>query len=123
LICDQTVALTGFYSHKGFEAPLRRIRFKDPETGKRLVFLTNNFALPALTITKLYRMRWQIELFFQMDQTASTNQGVLWHDRERRQNADMDCNLGLRAGRHRQEAPPAFRQPLRNSTDPEPHHV
>jgi hypothetical protein len=64
LICDQTVALTGFYSRKGFEAPLRRIRFKDPETGKRLVFLTNNFALPALTITKLYRMRWQIELFF-----------------------------------------------------------
>ena len=45
-------------------APLRRIRFNDPETGKRLVFLTNNFALPALTITKLYRSRWQIELFF-----------------------------------------------------------
>src|SRR5262249_47349341 len=49
LICDQTVVLTGFYSRKGFEAPLRRIRFKDPETGKHLVFLTNNFALPALT--------------------------------------------------------------------------
>jgi hypothetical protein len=64
LICDQTVTLTGFYSQKGFPAPLRRIRFKDPETGKRLVFLSNNFALPALTITKLYRLRWQIELFF-----------------------------------------------------------
>jgi Domain of unknown function (DUF4372)/Transposase DDE domain len=64
LVCDQTVMLTGFYSHKGFPAPLRRIRFKDPETGKRLVFLSNNFALPALTITKLYRQRWQIELFF-----------------------------------------------------------
>jgi Transposase DDE domain/Domain of unknown function (DUF4372) len=64
LICDQTVTLTGFYSRKGFEASLRRIRFKDPETGKRLVFLTNNFALTALTVTKLYRMRWQIELFF-----------------------------------------------------------
>jgi hypothetical protein len=64
LICDQTVVLTGFYSRKGFESPLRRIRFKDPESGKRLVFLTNNFALPALTITKLYRLRWQIELFF-----------------------------------------------------------
>ena len=48
----------------GFPAPLRRIGFKDPETGKRLVFLSNNFALPALTITKLYRLRWQIELFF-----------------------------------------------------------
>jgi DDE family transposase len=64
LICDQTVVLTGFYSHKGFEAPLRRIRFKDPETAKTLVFLTNNFALPAFTITELYRCRWQVELFF-----------------------------------------------------------
>ncbi|MBA2573153.1 MAG: transposase, partial [Gemmatimonadetes bacterium] len=44
--------------------PLRRIRYKDPETGKTLVFLSNNFTLPALTITELYRCRWQIELFF-----------------------------------------------------------
>ena len=64
LVCDQTVLLTGFYSRKGFEAPLRRIRFKDPETGKTLVFITNNFVLPALTITQLYRCRWQVELFF-----------------------------------------------------------
>ena len=64
LICDQSVVLTGFYSHQGFEAPLRRIRFKDPETAKTLIFLTNNFALPALTITELYRCRWQVELFF-----------------------------------------------------------
>lgn len=64
LICDQTVMLTVFYSRQGFDAPLRRIKFKDPETGKNLVFITNNFALPALTITQLYRCRWQIELFF-----------------------------------------------------------
>ena len=64
LICDQTVVLTGFYSNKGFETPLRRIKFNDPKTGKRLVFLTNNFALPAMTITELYRCRWQVELFF-----------------------------------------------------------
>jgi len=64
LICDQTVTLTVFYSRQGFEAPLRRVRFKDPETGNKLIFLTNNFALPALTITQLYRQRWQIELFF-----------------------------------------------------------
>jgi len=64
LVCDQTVVLTGFYSRKGFEAPLRRIKFNDPETGKRFVFLTNNFALPALTITQLYRLRWRVELFF-----------------------------------------------------------
>ena len=64
LICDQTVVLTGFQSRKDFEVPLRRIRFKDPETAKNLVFLTNNFTLPALTITELYRCRWQVELFF-----------------------------------------------------------
>lgn len=64
LICDQTVVLTVFYSRQGFDAPLRRIRFKDPQSGKSLVFLTNNFVLPPLTITQLYRLRWQIELFF-----------------------------------------------------------
>ena len=64
LICDQTIVLTGFYSRQDFDTALRRIKFKDPETGKRLVFLTNNFALPAITITELYRCRWQVELFF-----------------------------------------------------------
>ncbi|MBS0398534.1 MAG: IS4 family transposase, partial [Proteobacteria bacterium] len=64
LICDQTVFLTGFYSSQNFETPLRRIRFNDPKPGKRFVFLTNNFVLPALTITQLYRCRWQVELFF-----------------------------------------------------------
>jgi hypothetical protein len=64
LMCDQTIMLTGFYSCQAFATPLRRIRFKDPVTGKRLVFLTNNFALPAITITELYRCRWQVELFF-----------------------------------------------------------
>ena len=64
LICDQTIMLTGFYSRQDFETPLRRVKFIDPETGKRLVFLTNNFALPALTIADLYRCRWQVELFF-----------------------------------------------------------
>src|SRR5262245_45808385 len=63
IVCDQTVVLTGFYSHKGFEAPMRRIKFNDPETGKRRIFLTNNFALPALTITRLHRLRWRLELF------------------------------------------------------------
>ena len=64
LICDQTVVLTGFYSKQDFDTPLCRVRFKDPMTGKGLVFLTNNFTLPALTITELYRCRWQVELFF-----------------------------------------------------------
>lgn len=64
LICVQSVFLNGLYSNKGFEAPLRRIRFMDPETAKTLLFITNNFALPALTITEPYRCRWQVELFF-----------------------------------------------------------
>jgi len=64
LVCDQTVFLTGFYSRQGFNRPLRRIKYNDPQTGKRLVFLTNNFAQPALTIAKLYKCRWQVELFF-----------------------------------------------------------
>ena len=64
LICDQSVELTVFYSRQGYGKALRRIRFKDPDSGKTLVFLTNNFVLPALTICTLYRMRWQVELFF-----------------------------------------------------------
>lgn len=64
VICDQTIALNGFYSRQHYPAHLRRIRFKDPERGQRLVFLTNQFTLPALTICALYRSRWQIELFF-----------------------------------------------------------
>ena len=64
LVCDQTIILTGQYSPRDYEAPLRRIRFKDPKTAKTLVFLTNNFTLPAFTITELYRCRWQVELFF-----------------------------------------------------------
>ena len=64
IICDQTVALTGITSRKDYPDYLRRIRFKDPETGKTLVFLTNNFTLPAITICALYKRRWQVELFF-----------------------------------------------------------
>ena len=64
LLCDQTVVLTGFYSYQSYAAPFRRIRFQDPRTGKTLIFLTNNFVLPASAITELYRCRWQVELFF-----------------------------------------------------------
>ena len=64
IVCDQTIALDGFYTQQDYPEPLRRIRFKDPETGKTLVFLTNNFTLPAATICALYKSRWQVELFF-----------------------------------------------------------
>ena len=64
IICDQRIALNGFYVSQDYPEHLRRIRFKDPESGKTLVFLTNNTALPALTIAALYKSRWQVELFF-----------------------------------------------------------
>ena len=64
IICDQTIALTGTISGKDYPEKLRRIRFKDPETDKTLVFLTNNFAVTAATICALYKARWQVELFF-----------------------------------------------------------
>jgi hypothetical protein len=64
LLCDQTVFLTGTYTPQTYQAPLRRIRFRDSRTNKTLTFLTNNFNLPAFTITELYRCRWQVELFF-----------------------------------------------------------
>lgn len=64
VICDQQIMFNGFYSAKNYPEHLRRIRFKDPESGKTLVFLTNNTSLPALTIAALYKSRWQVELFF-----------------------------------------------------------
>jgi hypothetical protein len=62
--CDQTISLQWFYSAKGYPAQLRRIRYWDAQREKRLVFLTNNFALPAHVIAELYRRRWHVELFF-----------------------------------------------------------
>jgi hypothetical protein len=64
LRCDQTIRLTGVETRHDYPVPLRRIKYIDPETGKRFVFLTNNLVLDALTIAKLYKCRWQVELFF-----------------------------------------------------------
>lgn len=61
---DQTVVTVALKSRHNYPAPLRRIGYRDPQTGKVLVFLTNNLTVPALTITQLYQGRWQIELFF-----------------------------------------------------------
>ena len=62
--CDQTVALTGFYSKKDYPEKLRRVKFFDAEKGRSFVFLTNQFMLPAHTIAELYRYRWRVEIFF-----------------------------------------------------------
>ena len=64
VMCDQRIAMNGFYVAKAYPELLRRVRFKDPDSGKTLVFLTNNMLLPPLTIAALYKSRWQVELFF-----------------------------------------------------------
>lgn len=61
---DQTIVLNGPKTSTLYPSPLRRVSYRDPETGKGFVFLTNNFDLPALTIAKIYKCRWQVELFF-----------------------------------------------------------
>lgn len=64
LKCDQTIGLTGFYTAKHYPEKLRRVRYIDKETQDDLVFITNNFHLPPITIAQLYKCRWQVELFF-----------------------------------------------------------
>src|SRR6476620_325508 len=64
IICDQTIALNGYYSQQHYPDHLRRIRFRDADGSKTLVFLSNQFALPATTVCALYKARWQVELFF-----------------------------------------------------------
>ncbi len=64
LICDQLVEFKNFYASRDYPTPIRRIRYRDPETSKSLVFLTNHQLLPPLTICALYKSRWSVELFF-----------------------------------------------------------
>jgi len=64
VMCDQLIALSGHYSRQSYPELLRRIRYKVPDTGKTLVFLSNHKTLPALTICALYKSRWEIEQFF-----------------------------------------------------------
>jgi hypothetical protein len=64
VLCDQIITLQGFYAKKSYPDKLRRIKYYDAKKNKKLVFLTNNFLLPALTIADIYRCRWQVELFF-----------------------------------------------------------
>ena len=64
ICCDQTIKLTGVKSIKDFPEPLRLVKYRDKKRNKALVFITNNFSLPAMTIANLYRNRWHVELFF-----------------------------------------------------------
>ena len=64
LICDQTILLDGQHSSTAYPGKLRRVRYYDADTQKNLVFIINDFTLPALRVAKLHRCRWQVELFF-----------------------------------------------------------
>ena len=138
LRCDQTVTLVASKAKKDYPQHLRRIKFHDATHNKDLIFMTNNFDLPALTIAQLYRCRWQVELFFhariicfsryilrgcqalvQVDQTASSYQTLLWHLRKCGENANMDRHLGLRLGSHRKEKTQNRSFALHNITDSE----
>ena len=117
VISDQRVMLNGHYSAKKYPEHLRRVRFKDPASGKTLVFLTNNTALPALTIAALYKSRWQVELFFKWNQAAPAHQEVSRQQRERREDAGVVRSGHLRAHRYRQEGASTRCLALHMSTD------
>ena len=117
VICDQRVMFNGRSTSKKYPEQIRRIRFKDPDSGKTLVFLTNNTALPAQTIAALYKSRWQIELFFKW---------IMQHLRIKRflatseiavktQHLVRHCHLGF--DRHHQERAQTGRFALYLSTD------
>ena len=114
---DHTVILTPFNSAQVYPDPLRRVSYFDAESNKRLKFLTNNFTLPALTIAHIYKSRVAGGTLLQVDQATSANQVVLRHQRERRQDADLDRCLDLRAHRHGPETPRAGSESLPDSTD------
>jgi IS4 transposase len=64
VLCDQRIALKGFYSNQSYDKEIRRVKYYDEEQNKTFIFLSNNFALPAIEIAMLYKHRWKIELFF-----------------------------------------------------------
>ena len=102
ILFDQTGVLTAFYSSNDYPTTLRRIVVRDAESGKRVTFLTNNFAFIPDLIAQLYRQRWKVELFFK-DQAAPAHQGISRHQRERREDANLDCSLHIPTDRYREE--------------------
>ena len=103
LVSDQTVGLATGTARRDYPAPLRRVHYVDPDTTQRLIFLTNNFTLPAITITQLYKSRWHVELFFENStwctpSDAMTFQGVT--QRHRPLVGSRDDGVPRRIARH-----------------------
>ena len=100
---DQTIVLNGPKTSTLYPDPLRRISYSDPETGKRFVFLTNNFDLPALTIANIYKKPMASRAVLSMDQAKFENQIILWDFTERSEDTSLDRDLHLRAGGDRSQ--------------------
>ncbi len=113
---DQTLALQVYQSAKDYPKTFRSIRYKDPETGKRLRLITNNTALSALSICSLYKPRWQVE-FLPLDQSAFARKGILRNVGKSCEVTNLDRRTCLSARRDYQEMPQRVTPPVRNTTD------
>ena len=113
---DHTVILTSLESAKVYPDALRRITFVDKQTNKRLKFLTNNFALPALTIAQIYKSRWQVELFFKWIKQHLRIK-AFYGTSENAVKTQMWIDLRLRACRYRSKASSIGVVSLSNPTD------
>ncbi len=120
LVCDQVVRPDGVNSATDFPDRLRRVKHRDPACDKTLVFLTSNFALPAMTVADIHRSRWQVELSSKTDQAAPANKVVLRHHGKRGEEPDLDRRVGLRDRRDHPQAPEHRGKPPHNPADPEP---
>ncbi len=117
---DQTIVLAGPKTSRLYPDPLRRVSFYDAENDRRFVFLTNNFTLPALTIAKLYKCRWQVELFFKWIKQNLHIKSFYGTQRQRGEDSSVDRDQRLRARRHRQEGTRAGAEPQRNLANSQP---
>jgi hypothetical protein len=120
--CDQTVILDTFYSAQGYPEPLRRIRYYDVERDKRLIFLTNDFILPATTIAAL-QVALASRTVFQMDKATSPNKVLLWNKRECRKTTNMDCRINLFAGGNPQKGASHYFAAIHNFADSKPYSI
>jgi hypothetical protein len=117
LKCDQSVFLSHFYGAKNYPDKLCRIKYYDEKIDKTLVFLTNNFPLPALTIAALYRCRWQVELLFKWIKQHLRIKSFFGTSENAVKTQIWICHLSLCAGGNHQEAVAPRCQPLHNITN------
>ena len=114
--CDQTISLVWFYTRKGYPARLRRIRYWDAQHGKRLVFLTNHFTLPALTHHRTVPATLANRVVAS-NGSNSICESKLYGTSENAVRRESDCGVQLPAGRHRPQAPQSARQPVHHAAN------